>query len=93
MLLPCELAQKRNASALFTTAHCRYATELIYVEERHRRLHLPTQSQHADKMPSEVQDIKQFIEICRRKDATCMLEVPRTKMLIALMLISLQLLG
>ena len=32
----------------------------------------PTTRQHITvKMPSEVSDIKQFIEICRRKDAKC----------------------
>jgi hypothetical protein len=30
-----------------------------------------TSSQHTANMPSQVTDIKQFIEICRRKDASC----------------------
>jgi hypothetical protein len=30
-----------------------------------------TDSSKSAKMPSEVSDIKQFIEICRRKDASC----------------------
>ncbi|KAL8734110.1 MAG: hypothetical protein Q9181_003299 [Wetmoreana brouardii] len=29
-------------------------------------------------MPREVSDIKQFIEICRRKDASCISPLPRT---------------
>jgi hypothetical protein len=32
-------------------------------------------------MPAEVSDIKQFIEICRRKDALCTFSIPPTTIL------------
>jgi hypothetical protein len=40
----------------------------------------PDSSTHISvKMPSEVSDIKQFIEICRRKDAKCMFYLDPTR--------------